>query len=67
MRPAVIIVTIEEAFMVTDTERDYTGTNFVVIMLMVLLLAVGGYFIVAHGNDVNDDNISSTQRHSVIR
>lgn len=41
--------------MVTDTERNYRGTNFAVITLIALLVLVGGYFVVANINDVVDD------------
>lgn len=41
--------------MVADTERNYRGTNFAVITLIVLLMLVGGYFLVAQLNDVQDD------------
>lgn len=41
--------------MVTDTERSYTGTNFVVLTLIVLLIMVGAYFVIATIRDVADD------------
>lgn len=41
--------------MVADTERNYRGTNFAVTTLIVLLVLVGGYFLVASLNDVQDD------------
>lgn len=41
--------------MVTDSERNYRGTNFAVVTLLVLLVLVGGYFLVANLNDVSDD------------
>ncbi len=41
--------------MVADTEHNYRGTNFAVITLLVLLVLVGGYFLVANLNDVQDD------------
>lgn len=43
--------------MVTDTERNYTGTNFAVITLIVLLVLVGGYYVVSQINDVYDDPV----------
>lgn len=45
----------KEVFMVQDTERNYRGTNFAVMALIVLLVLVGGYFLVAQLNDVSDD------------
>lgn len=53
--------------MVTDTERNYTGTNFAVITLVVLVLAVGSYLLLAQGSDVADDHVTDAQRHSVVR
>lgn len=41
--------------MVTDTEHNYRGTNFVVVSLIVLLVLVGGYFLIAQISDVSDD------------
>lgn len=41
--------------MVADTERNYRGTNFAVIALLVLLVLVGGYFLVANLSDIQDD------------
>lgn len=43
-----------EVFMATDTERNYQGTNFAVVTLIVLLVLVGGYFAVSHIDDVFD-------------
>jgi hypothetical protein len=53
--------------MVADTERNYTGTNTVVITLIVLLVLVGGYFIISQAQDVADDGITATQRSSAVR
>lgn len=53
--------------MSSDIERTYTGTNFAVITLIVLLVLVGGYLLVAQGRDVADDQVSGVQRHSVVR
>lgn len=39
----------------TDSERNYTGTNFAVMALIVLLMLIGGYFLVAQIRDVADD------------
>lgn len=51
--------------MVTDTERNYQGTNFAVSTLVVLLVLVGGYFAVAHINDVYDEpTVSSGNTNS---
>lgn len=47
--------------MVTDTERNYQGTNFAVTTLIVLLVLVGGYFAVAHINDMYDDSAVSSE------
>ena len=41
--------------MVADTERNYRGTNFAVVTLIVLLVLVGGYFLVSNLNDMQDD------------
>lgn len=53
--------------MVTDTERSYLGTNFAVITLIVLLVAVGSYLVIAQGRDVADDHINDVQRQSAVR
>ena len=44
-----------EAYMTTDSERNYKGTNFAVTVLVVLLLLVGGYFVVMQIADLADD------------
>ena len=41
--------------MVQDNERNYTGTNFAVITLIVLLVLVAGYYFVSQANDYADD------------
>lgn len=38
-----------------DSEHNYTGTNFAVTALIVLLVLVGGYFLVSSISDVADD------------
>ena len=53
--------------MVTDTERSYTGTNFAVITLIVLLVMVGGYLIVAQSHDIADDHVCTVQKQSTLR
>lgn len=53
--------------MATEIERSFTGTNFAVVTLIVLLLAVGVYYVIATGKDVADDNIGETQRSMSVR
>jgi|GEM_PF-6395936 len=53
--------------MATDIERKYTGTNFVVITLIVLLVAVVSYLIFAQASDVADDNLGKVQKESALR
>ncbi len=53
--------------MVTDTERNYTGTNFAVITLIVLVVVVGGYMLIAQGKDVADDHIGAVQKQDALR
>lgn len=48
--------------MTTDTERNYTGTNFAVITLVVLVAMAIVYAIVAQINDVADDKALYTQQ-----
>lgn len=38
-----------------DTETNYTGTNFAVATLIVLLVLVGGYYLIAQSKDIADD------------
>lgn len=53
--------------MATDIEHNYAGTNFVVITLIVLLVAIGSYLIFAQGSDVADDHIGAFQKESALR
>ncbi len=53
--------------MVADTERKYTGTNFAVITLAVLLMAVFVYLGVAEWRDVQNDEVDVTTRHAAVR
>lgn len=48
--------------MVTDTERNYKGTNFAVTTLVVLLVLVGGYFLITGASDVSDDPANPTRQ-----
>lgn len=40
--------------MVEETETNYRGTNFAVVTLLVLLVLVGGYFLVTGINNASD-------------
>ncbi len=51
--------------MVTDSERNYRGTNFAVVTMLVLLVLVGGYFLVANLNDIQDDPARSAVTDNV--
>lgn len=56
----------QEALMVADTERNYRGTNFAVSTLIVLLVLVGGYFLVSHLNDMQDDPANNPLEETYI-
>lgn len=56
-----------EAGMLTDSERNYTGTNTAVITMIVLLAMVVSYMIIAQARDAADDRVTETQRAAVIR
>ena len=53
--------------MASDIERSYTGTNFAVITLAILLAAVLSYYVVAQIQDMSDDQVSVTQKATALR
>ena len=53
--------------MVADSERRYTGTNFAVITMAVLLMAVLIYMGVAEWRDASNDGIDAVSRHAAVR
>lgn len=52
--------------MVADTEKKYTGTNFAVITMAVLLMAVLLYLGIAEWRNAARDT-DSVSRHAAVR
>ncbi len=48
-----------------DAERRYTGTNFVVATLIVLLTLVGIYYVISQANDFADDDLNQSTQAAV--
>jgi hypothetical protein len=56
-----------EATMVADIERNYSGTNFAVITVVMLAFLALGLIMYGTFQDVADDNVGDPQKQEALR